>query len=218
MEIRKVQIKTIDYYKQAWKVIKEQYWILFAVCLVGAVLASFFVLLGPMLCGIFICFLQAFEGKKVNFESLFKGFNYFLPSLLVVLISSIPLLLMIIAPFLMIAALSALGFELAETRGGVIFLGLLFVEFILALLMVSINTLLVFSFPLMVNEGLSALEAVLLSSKAVLKNLAGVVKITLVASLLSLIGQLACGVGVFFVLPLIFAVITLAYLKIFLAL
>ena len=70
-------IKPVECVKEGWELIKNDYWVLFAVALVGGLIGGFtmYILLGAMICGIFYCYLQAIDGKPVSFDGLWKGFD-----------------------------------------------------------------------------------------------------------------------------------------------
>ena len=81
--------------------------------------------------------------------------------------------------------------------------------------MVCFHTLLMFSFPLIVDRNLSAVKAMTTSARAVLRNLGGVVGLILVNFGLVLVGELAFCVGVYFVIPILIAGNVVAYRKVF---
>lgn len=85
----------------------------------------------------------------------------------------------------------------------------------LAALIMTIGVLFVFTFPLIVDRGLSGTDAVTVSARAVVRNFAGVLGLTLIGLVLSLLGALACYVGTFFILPISLAAMTIAYRKVF---
>jgi hypothetical protein len=216
-EFRTGVIRPVECFKEGWELIKSQYWLLFAVTLTGAVIGgvSMYVLIGAMICGIFLCYFQAIDGEPVNFELLFKGFSYFVPSLLLVFVIIVPtviLLMVVYAPFI---AAAVMGSKLSPDEFFGLLVGSLVLDFIVVILMVCFHTLLMFAFPLLVDRNLSAVRAIKTSIKAVWKNLGGVAGIAGVGFLLSLLGTLACGVGTYFVIPIILAGNIVAYRKVF---
>lgn len=217
IEFKTGAIRPVECFKEGWQLIKSQYWLLFAITLVGALIggASLYILLGAMICGIFYCYFQAIDGRQVNFESLFKGFGYFLPSLplvFVIIVPTIILLAIVYAPFI---AAAAMGSKLSRDEFLALIIGGLVVDFFVAVIMVCFQTLLIFAFPLMVDRGLTAGQAIKTSVKAVWKNLGGVAGIAVVGFVLSLLGALACGIGTYFVIPIIIAGNVVAYRKVF---
>src|SRR2546423_402226 len=99
LEFTRGQIRPIECVKEAWELIKHDYWLLFAISIVGALIGgvSFYVLIGAMICGIFYCYLKKIDGGKVEFDDLWLGFKFFWPSLLVTIVVVVPIVIYIIA-------------------------------------------------------------------------------------------------------------------------
>jgi uncharacterized membrane protein len=102
------------------------------------------------------------------------------------------------------------GSELMSFAGGAFA-----IDAIVAVIMICIHTLLTFSFPLVVDRKLTGLKPAVVSAKAVLKNLKGICGLVGVNFVLVLVGELACGIGLYLVMPLIMATNLVAYRKIF---
>src|SRR2546425_13121013 len=85
-------IKPVECLKEAWGLIKDQYWLFLGICAVGMLIGSAFAiaLMGPMICGIYLCLFQRMRGEPVKFENLFKGFDYFGQSVIATLIQMMP--------------------------------------------------------------------------------------------------------------------------------
>ena len=212
------KIKPVECYKEAWKLIKDQYWMAFAVVLVGLIVGSllWIVLMGPMLCGVYMVLFDKYdEGKPLNFDKLFKGFDHFLPSLMLCLIIMVPMVVMIFIMYIPMIGMALAGPNLSETEllG---FLGVVVaVEMIFAILMVTIHSLLLFSFQLLVDKKVGAWDSIKLSAKAVWNNKGGVGGLMGVGFVVVLIGYLMLCIGVYLTLPLIFAANVVAYRKVF---
>src|SRR5437667_1975302 len=152
-------IKPIECVKEAWELIKDDYWILFAISIVGAMIGgiSFYILIGAMVCGIFTCYLKKMDGGQVKFEDLFEGFKFFLPSLLVTvaIVASIVVwtVIMFVTIYLPIITAAVMGNKANES----VILGTFAVGFVIdilvAVIMICIHSLLIFSFPLIVDRG-----------------------------------------------------------------
>ena len=93
--------------------------------------------------------------------------------------------------------------------------GAIAVDLVVIVIMVCFHTLLMFAFPLIVDRNLGAIEAMKTSAAAVWQNLAGVAGLYGVGFVLSLAGALACGIGTYFVIPIILAGNLVAFRKIF---
>ena len=135
------------------------------------------ILFGPMMCGIFLCYLTHMRGKPTDFGMLFKGFDYFLESFLATLIIMgvsivvyLPLLCVLFAViFGAVAAAGGGGDEAAAAFPLVIGL------FYLAALLLNIVLTAVFAFvyPLIVDRDMKAVPAVRASVGAAWANIGG---------------------------------------------
>jgi uncharacterized membrane protein len=94
--------------------------------------------------------------------------------------------------------------------------GVIFGEgIVIAVILGCIHAFITFAFPLIVERGMNGWDAVKLSAKAVWANLSGVVGLILGEFVIGFVGYLVCGVGLYFVLPLLFAGVLVAYRKVF---
>jgi len=78
-------VKPLECYKMGWALIKQSYWVYLGITVMGVLIASwvpFGILMGPMFCGIYYCFLQGIAAKPVEFSSLFRGFDHVVQSIL----------------------------------------------------------------------------------------------------------------------------------------
>ena len=218
------QIRAIECVKEAWAIIKDEYWMLFAVSLVGVLLAgvSMYILMGPMICGIFICYFKRIDGRKVVFDDLWLGFNYFGRSLLLTIVLVVPIVIYFVAVFTTMYApliMQAVGGNRVSDREIMsTFLTAIVVDLVIAVVMVCVHSLLMFAFPLIVDRGLSSVDAIKLSARAALKNLGGIGGLIGVNFVLAIGGEALCGVGLYFAMPLILATNLVAYRKVFPAL
>ncbi len=109
-----------------------------------------------------------------------------------------------------------MGSKLSSDELMTIFIGAAAVEFVLLFVMVCFHTLLIFSFPLIIDRKASAIESIKLSARAVWKNLGGVAGLIGLSFILMMIpGIVTCGIGMYFVMPIIFAGFMVAYRKVF---
>lgn len=211
-------IKGIDCFKEAWDLLKPQYWLMFAMVVVGVLIggATVYILLGAMLCGIYMANLALVDREPFQFDILFKGFSHFVPGLIVTIVMVAPIVLLYLLIYIPVIAV----FIFAEQSGnqesvGPMLIGVAVVDFFLIIGMVCFHTLMIFSYHLVVDRGLGAFAAIKLSAKAVWKNLGGVTSLILVNMVVSLLGMAALCIGVYFTVPLMLAATTVAYRKIF---
>ena len=156
------QIKPIECYKEGWEIIKNDYWILFLIAFVGALIGGFslYILLGAMVCGIFFCFLQKIDTGTVSFDNLWKGFDYFFPSLIVTLFIIVPMIVVYAIIYIPFIIFAVMGQKLSSEEFMSMFVRRLAVDAVIVFIMVCFHTLLMFSFPLIVDRKLSALESI----------------------------------------------------------
>ncbi|MBK9156156.1 MAG: hypothetical protein IPM25_18440 [Chloracidobacterium sp.] len=210
-------VKPVEAYKEAWEMIKDQFGLVLAVTLVGMLIGSAIpiVLIGPMMCGIYLVLLQKYEGSPVDFAQLFKGFDYFLPSLILSAIIMVPVFIVIFTMYIPMIVLTMAGPRMGQSELIATIAGILAVELVFAVIMVCLHTLLLFAFPLIVDKKMSAIESIKTSARAVWANLAGVAGLFGVGFLVAIVGYLMLCIGIYLVLPLIIAANVVAYRKIF---
>lgn len=214
-------IKPIECVREAWDLIKDEYWILFGVSIVGALIGavSFYILIGSMVCGIFGCYLKKIDGGRVAFDDLWLGFRFFWSSLLVTIAIVVPIVLFTMITFvsiyLPIITAALMGNKVDESAILGTFLFGMAIDFVVAIVMVCIHSLLIFCYPLIVDRGLSSWESMKLSAKAVMKNLGGIGGMIIVNVGLAFIGELAFCVGIYLMIPIITAANIVAYRKVF---
>jgi hypothetical protein len=213
--------------REGWEMIKDDYWFFVGITFVGVFLAQMApmaILFGPMMCGIYICLLQQERGKKVKFEMLFQGFNFFGPSLIATLVELAPTLVLAIAWYiLMFVGMFAMIAAAGPNQGGPPPDGLLigffgtYVGGIIMLIVVSLvmRGFLLFSYLLIVDKNVSGWDAVRLSFRAARANVGGILGVLLLSLGLSMVGFLFCGIGIYLEMPLSFAMYTIAYRQVF---
>src|SRR5882724_6293398 len=209
---------------EGWNLVKDQYWLFVGMCLVGMLIANAVplgILLGPMMSGVYYSLFQKRRGKPVEFGNLFKGFDYFGPSLIATLIHIVPIVVIVVPAYLVFY----LGFILAmiqqqngEPNPGLVFgfVGIVIVFWCVVIVFVLVFSLLfTFAYPLIVDRGLSGLDAVKLSFSAALANFWRLLGLSLLSALMGLGGALLCFVGIVLVYPIAFGAIAIAYEQVF---
>ena len=210
-------IKPLECFKEGWVSIKDSYWLLFAITIVGLLIGglSLYILVGSMVCGIFSVYFKVFDNKEPQFEDLFAGFRFFRPSLIVVMVIVVPTAVVVGLIYVPLLLATISGTRMSGDEFFALLAGTLVAEFVLAFVMVCIHTLLMFSFPLIVDRGLGGWESIKVSAGAVWHNLPGVTGLWAVSFVAALAGYLALCVGIYFVIPLIVAGNLAAYRKVF---
>lgn len=218
IEIQTGVIKPIEIFKETWAIIKSDYWLFFAITLIGLLIGgiSMYVLVGAMICGIYYAFLKKIDGEKPVLDDLWKGFQFIVPALLVTVFIIVPMFIVmgvIYAPIIMAAVM---GSRLSEEELMGMIVGALAVDFVIVLVMTCLHTLLIFAFPLIIDKNLGAWQAITLSAKGVWRNLsgiAGMIGVAFVATIPAV--MLTCGLGAYLLMPLMLGSYALAYRKIF---
>lgn len=221
----------------AWEMIKPNYWMFFGVALLTYVLVACIpclnvFLMGPVMGGLYYVSLRAMRGEPVEFGMMFKGFEKFVPLMVVGLVQSVP---GIIYQFINIGVrFSSLGIDAIEGTGGShrpdffqaasdpsigLAGGFLLIVVIVSvfLFLFSIAWWISFAFavPIMVDNDISIGDALKLSVRAGWSNVGGIIVLAILGGLLALVGVLALCIGVFFVLPVVWVSWAFAYRQVF---
>jgi hypothetical protein len=221
-EFRTGVISPIECMKEGWELIKDQYWLILGITVVGMLIAGFIPFglgMGAMYCGIYYVLLRKMNGQPFEFGDLFKGFNYFIPGMIVSLILIVPIL---VSAVLLYGSIMAFIFAAIESNGrineGVLYGMIVTVSIeaiIISLISGCLHALILFAYPLIVDRNLNGVDAFKLSAKAVWANLSGVVGIIMVEFVMFIIGFVGLAIGTYFLLPIMFAGVLVAYRRVF---
>ena len=220
---RRNAVEPIQCIKAGWELVKDQYWLFVGMAIVGLMIGSAVplgLLLGPMMCGLFLTFFKRRRGEVIEFGTLFKGFDYFGPSLIATLLHIVPILAIVIPMYFffyvsLIVSVAAQGDEPnpAAMLGVFGMFGLFWVVMIFVIIIISIGF--TFAYPLIVDRRLQGFDAVKLSFKGAMANFWRLLGMVLLTSLMSIVGMGFCYVGMFLVLPISYAAIAAAYEQVF---
>jgi hypothetical protein len=208
--------------RAGWDLIKEQYWLFLGISAVAMLIGSAVpmgILMGPMMCGLYLALFRRQRGEPVTFDLLFKGFDYFKESVIATLIQLVPMLLILLPTYVISFAVFLILVKPGR-RGQPpdmfpIFAFITIIFLVVMILSVAIGVFFAFTFPLIVDRGLSGVTAVKTSIKAATANLGGVLGLMLMMMLLSFLGLLLCYVGALLMLPIHFAAWAVAYRQVF---
>jgi uncharacterized membrane protein len=211
-----------------WSLIKDKYWLFVGITGVGILIGSLgpmAILLGPMMCGIYLCLFARLRGESVSFELLFKGFDHFAQSFIATLIQIIPASVLLVPAYIIffimfMGRMKAMG---ARPRGAPADLSELYPLFIMwgAMILVVIlvsalaGAFFIFTYPLIVDRRLQALDAIKTSIRAAMANLGGVLGLLGLNMVLGIIGLMLCYVGAIALMPISFASWAVAYRQVF---
>ncbi|HJT66952.1 MAG TPA: hypothetical protein VJ749_10890 [Pyrinomonadaceae bacterium] len=221
---RRNVVEPIACISAAWAMVKEQYWLFVGMCAVGLLISGavpFGILTGPMMCGLYMAFLNIRRGRPIEFGTLFKGFDYFGPSLVATMLHVLPILAIVIPAYFlfyvgMFVSIAAQGGDEpnpAAFMGVMGFFILFWIAMMIVIIFISIGF--TFAYPLIVDRKLSGLDAVKLSFKAALANFWRLLGMSILTGLLALAGLVLCYVGIFLVFPIIYGSIAIAYERVF---
>jgi uncharacterized membrane protein len=224
MEFRAGVIQPVECIKEGWQLIRQQYWLMVAITAVAMLLrgiAPFGLLMGPMMCGIYLALFALMRGERIDFGTLFKGFDYFVQSLIATLIAIAPVLILVIPIGLLFfgGLMAGIGLESGHhgsaAPAGVMIAVLLVAALCLMTVVVAATVFFTFSYPLIVDRKLSGVDACKTSARAGLANFGGILGLMVLAMLMGMAGVLVCYVGVFLVMPVTVAATAVAYRRVF---
>ena len=217
-------VRPVECLEAGFALIKDQYWLFVGISVVGILIASVVplgILMGPMMCGIYLTLFQHMRGGKIEFPMLFKGFDHFVESLIATLLYFIPIIVLLVPLYgFVVASIFFLTRHNGATQPAPGTVALFVVGFSLFTLVIivasfAVAVMFTFAYPLIVDRRLSGIEAVKLSIKAGLANFWGLVGLLLLNAVMGIVGMLLCYVGVFLVLPVNFAGNAIAYRQVF---
>src|SRR5207302_9497750 len=87
-------VSPVECLKAGWAAIKDRYWLFVGITLAATLLGGAvpIVLIGPMMCGLYMCLLAEMRREPIEFGRLFKGFDYFVPALVAAAIQIVAVL------------------------------------------------------------------------------------------------------------------------------
>ena len=225
-----------DCVSNGWNLVQQNYWMFFGIAIVGCLILFVLgciplvgliagpILSGPIFVGVYYALLRQMRGESVEFGMLFQGFNSFVPAMIVSLVASIPFVVIgIIQLFNNVGNLAMQimankgggNQDIGALAGGMSVFALVAIS-ILYLIAIVVQISLFFALPLIAdNENMNAMDAIKLSISASWGNIGGLILLGIFEFLICFAGVLACGIGIFFVLPIIYAANAFAYRQVF---
>lgn len=210
-----VRLEPLDCIRKSFELVGSRYWLLLGITLVGMLIGSaapLGILMGPMMCGIYLCLIRLMRDEPIEFGTLFKGFDFFVQSMIVSLISvgvslaiTIPLGIVCFVLFIVSAA----------SGSPAALLSIVFFYVVMIFAMVIVGMFFMFAFPLIADRNMTAVAALKTSIRTARTHFAGLLGLMLLSGALALAGLCLCCIGVYFVLPIQFGAFAIAYRKIF---
>ena len=216
-------VEPVECIKRGWELVKPQYWLFVGMCFIGLLIGGAvpLILQGPMMCGLYLTLLKTRRGEPVEFGTMFKGFDFFGPSLIATLLHVVPILVIVIPAYFlfyvsMVVSMAAQGGSdpnPAAFFGIMGAFGIFWLVVMVVIIIISIGFM--FAYPLIVDRKLQGFDAVKLSFRGALANFWRLLGMSILTSLLSIGGILLCYVGMFLVFPIVYASIAVAYEQVF---
>lgn len=221
---RQISINPIDLYKRSLALMGDQYWLFVAMtflAMLSSWIVPFGILMGPMLVGLYLCFKEREEGRRVEFGKLFQGFDEFVNSLVVTLILIVVSVIVFI-PFYIIGGIGMFAIVgTGQGNGPPQVNPAAIVGFVLGLVfMISFASLFiyvpfVFAYQLVADRRMGGGQACSMSFKASLKNLFGVLLFIIVTTIVSMVASMLCYLPIFLVMPISFGALWILYRDVF---
>jgi hypothetical protein len=215
---RKVAIGPIDCLARSGDIVAPQYWLLTGICAVATILIGYgsVFIMGPMYFGMYLCFLNRMRGERVKFDTAFEGLKIYLPGLLIGLAHvglMLPTVFLAMGGFFifLLPHVSAGG----EPPVGPLIAAIAVASFIATIGPFIVSVLFFFAYPLAIDRGLRAGEAIAVSVRAGMAHFGGVAALIIFGVLLQGVGLLFCLIGYYFILPITFCSRAVAYRKVF---
>jgi uncharacterized membrane protein len=221
---RRQVVEPVQCIKNGWELVKDQYWLFVGMCFIGILIGGAVplgILLGPMMCGLYLTFFKKRRGEPIEFGTLFKGFDFFGPSLIATLLHVLPIVAIVVPAYFifyitMVVSVATQGGNdpnPAAMFGIMGVFGLFWLVVMLVVIFVSIGF--TFAYPLIVDRKLQGFDAVKLSFKGAIANFWRLLGMSILSGLLTIGGVLLCYVGMFLVFPIVYAAIASAYEQVY---
>lgn len=222
--VRQVKIKPFALLSRTHQFMGDQYMLMvgitFVTMLVGS-MVPFGLIMGAMMVGLYLCFMQIERYGRTEFGTAFKGFDQFMDSFLVILISmaiafAVMIPIMIVFGVLFFAlAVGAQGGGGGEAAGPVMVLGVIVFYLVIILVSIFVYLPVLFALQLVADRRCEAWPAVKLSWQGVKANFMGVAFHLMVCMICGFACAMMCYIPVFFFAPISIGSFFLLYRDIF---
>lgn len=216
----------------AWEMLKAKYGVYLGISLIAMVMTGCIpclniFLLGPVVGGIYYVVLRDMRGEPIEFGMMFKGFEKFVPLMVIGLIQSIPGIIAQIVQYGVRFAQLGMGgrgrdFEFFQVSGrdGALAGGmmLILVVVIVAFMIFAVLWWAVFFFavPLAMEYDMGPIDAIKLSARAGMSNIGGLIVLLIFEVLVMIVGMLLICVGMFLIsIPVMYIANAFAYRQVF---
>ena len=216
-------VDPVECIKAGWELVKPQYWLFVGMAFIGYFIGTAVpmgILMGPMICGLYLCLFAMRRREPIEFGLMFKGFDFFGPSLVATLLHAVPVMAIIIPTYLLfyaslVVAMVAQGQDPNPAPVLGVFFTFFLVIIVVFVLLIIISIGFIFSYPLIVDRRLGGVDAVKLSFKAGMANFWRLLAMLLLTGLMGMVGLAFCIVGMYLVLPISYGAMAAAYEQVF---
>ena len=215
------RVRPIQLLRRGYDLIRGEYWLYVGISFVAMIVSAlvpFGILTGPMLVGLFLCFIQRQTIGRTQFETVFKGFDQFMDAFIATLIMIafsivvlIPVMLVFVAVIFMLASQAGPNAAPGEAMIATILImyGIIFAASF------AVYVPFIFTFQLIADRKVPAMVAVKASARAAFNNLGGVIWFIIANGLLMILAGLCCFLPAIFLLPLAFGAMWVFYQDVF---
>jgi uncharacterized membrane protein len=216
-------VDPVECIKAGWELVKPHYWLFVGMTFVAFFIGSavpFGILMGPLMCGIYLTCFARRRREPIEFGLLFKGFDFFVPSLVATLLHALPIVAILIPTYVLFYASMVLTLVAqGDNPNPVAFLGVLgtfsLIMLVVVVLIIVVSVGFTFAYPLIVDRRLRGWDAVKLSFKAAMANFWRLLAMGLLTGVMAMIGMAFCYVGMYLVFPISYGAIASAYEQVF---
>jgi len=223
-----------DCISNAWSLVQRNFWLYIGMGLITILLLTCLplvnlFLMGPILGGFYYVVLKDMRNEPIEFGMLFKGFEKFVPLMVIGLIQALPGVIFQVLRFTL--DLGQIFVNRGSSRGSSQFLnridspdlaaaGISITIIIVGIIAMIIGIIWViiffFAIPLALeHDELGPIDAIKLSAKAAFANAGGIIVYYILAGLIGLLGVIALCLGYFIAIPVIYAGLAFAYRQVF---
>jgi len=215
-----VSLSPFELLSEGFDLVRDQYWLFVGICAVGLILGGTIplVLIGAMMCGIYLSLFAQMRQEPVKFEMLFRGFDHFVESLIaslvlfaIAMVLIVPLYFVLVALIFMLAGTA--GDSSAAGLGALFIFGVIYS--VILLIFFAIGAVFLFTYPLIVDRGMKGIDALKASMAAFRANPVGILLLVLVSGILSGFATLFCYLPLFLVAPITFGAVAVACRRVF---
>jgi uncharacterized membrane protein len=218
----------------AWEMLKANYGVylgisLIAIILTGCVPCINLFLIGPVTGGIYYVVLRDMRGEPIEFGMMFKGFEKFVPLMVIGLIQSIPGVIAQIVQYGARFAEIGMGgmgngggfdFFQASSRDTALAGGMLVLIIVVAIAFMIFSlvwwAVFFFAVPLAMEYDMSPIDAIKLSARAGMSNIGGLIVLLIFEALVMIVGMLLICIGMFLIsIPVMYIANAFAYRQVF---